>query len=171
MNAEMIVLRLVHVLGGMLWIGVGLYNTFILLPAMVEAGPAVANAVTTGLQKRKVFTLLPAIAGLTILSGIRLMQITSGGFSPEYFASTMGRTFAGGGLAAILALVLGVVIVRPAMMKAGTLAASRAAAPENARAAIDAQIVAARSAGATWSMVVSLLMLAAAIAMAIARYL
>ena len=171
MNAEMIVLRLVHVLGGMLWVGMALYNTFVIIPIVTEAGPVVANAVMAGFQKRKVMTIIPIIAGLTILSGVRLMQITSGGFKPEYFASTMGKTFAWGGLLAILALALGILIVRPAMMKAGALAASRAAAPEASRAAIDAQAASARRTGATWSMVVSLMMLAAAIAMATARYL
>ena len=171
MNAELIVLRLIHVLGGILWVGIALYNTFVIIPAMVEAGPAAANALMTALTRRKIFAIIPAIAGVTILAGLRLMQISSDGFSAAYFASRTGRAFAGGATMGVLGLVFGIALVRPMMMKAGALAAARGSAPENARAAIDAQIATARSRGAFWSVVSSLLLLVAAMAMAVARYL
>ena len=37
MMAELIVLRLVHILGGMIWVGTGIFNTFFLLPALGQA--------------------------------------------------------------------------------------------------------------------------------------
>ena len=37
---EMIVLRLVHVLGGIIWVGSMTYMTFFLMPAIADAGPA-----------------------------------------------------------------------------------------------------------------------------------
>ena len=43
MIAEILVLRLVHVLGGMFWVGSGLFSTFFLLPALAGAGPAAAG--------------------------------------------------------------------------------------------------------------------------------
>ena len=40
--AELIVLRLIHVLGGIFWIGTMLYNTFFLVPVFTAAGPQVS---------------------------------------------------------------------------------------------------------------------------------
>ena len=42
--AELIVLRLVHVLGGIFWVGAGLFNMVYLGPAMAAAGPAAAGS-------------------------------------------------------------------------------------------------------------------------------
>src|SRR5688500_17721761 len=99
--AELIVLRLVHILGAILWLGSGLFTTFFLLPAMTKAGPAVAGPVMAGLQQRRLPTILPIVALLTMLSGIRLMMIVSAG-SPQWFASPMGRTFSISGALAIV---------------------------------------------------------------------
>src|SRR5918999_5013981 len=124
--AELIVLRLIHILGGMIWVGAGVFNSFFLLPALAQAGP-VAGQVLAGLQRRRLFTILPVVALLTILSGVRLMQITSGGFSPAWFASAPGRTYAWSGVAAIVGFLIGVVIARPAAMRAARLGAAVAA--------------------------------------------
>ena len=96
MTGELLVLRLVHIVGGMIWVGTGVFNSFFLMPTLAQAGPA-AGQVIAGLQKRRLFTFLPVVALLTILSGVRLMQITSAGFSPAWFASTPGRTYAAAG--------------------------------------------------------------------------
>ena len=112
MQVELIVLRLVHILGAIIWVGAAIYSFIFLLPAIAQSGPA-GGQVMMNLQKRKLFTALPIIAILTILSGIRLMQIVSTGFSAGYFATGMGRTYAISGLLAIIGFLIGVVISRP----------------------------------------------------------
>ena len=96
MTAEILVLRLVHILGGIFWVGSGLFTTFFLVPALASSGPS-AGPVMTALQRRHLFTALPVSALLTILSGLRLMWIGSAGFAPAYFASASGGGGAGGG--------------------------------------------------------------------------
>jgi uncharacterized membrane protein len=171
MTAEILVLRLVHVLGGIFWLGSGMFTSFFLLPALAGAGPA-AGAVMAGLQRRRLFTLLPTVAVLTMLSGLRLMMITSNGFARSYFATAQGFTFGASGVAAILAFVVGMALARPAAMRAGALGASLAAAPdESSRSALLAQLERARQrAAAANGAAIGLLVLAAA-GMAVARYL
>jgi uncharacterized membrane protein len=169
MMAEILVLRLVHVLGGIFWVGAMLYNAFFLMPAMVQAGAA-AGPVMAGLQQRKLFTWMPVVAILTMLAGIRLMMIGSQGFDGTYFATPMGRTYLGGGVLAILGFVVGLTVARPAMMRAGELSQAMASADEAGRAAMQAELATLRKRGATASTVVTWMLIAAAAAMAVARY-
>lgn len=60
MNPEILVLRLVHVLGGVFWLGSGLFTAFFLMPALATAGPA-AGPLMGALQRRKLFTVLPIV--------------------------------------------------------------------------------------------------------------
>jgi uncharacterized membrane protein len=171
MAAEILVLRLVHILGGIFWVGSGLFTTFFLVPSLAAAGPA-AGQIMGALQRRRLFTVLPAVALLTILSGVRLMQLTSGNFSPAYFHSDAGRGFAWGGTFAIAGFVLSLLVVRPAAVKSGALAAQLAQAADDAtRGALSAQLATLRRRGAVWGIVATSLLLLAAGLMAVARYL
>ena len=75
MTAELIFLRLVHILGATFWLGSGLFTTFFLVPALGQVGPAGAGPVMGALKQRGLFTVLPVMALLTILSGARLLHI------------------------------------------------------------------------------------------------
>src|SRR5687767_2751767 len=170
MNAEILVLRVVHVLGGIFWIGSGLFTSFFLMPAFAGSGPA-AGAVMAGLQRRRLFTVLPIVAVLTILSGLRLMWIASRGFSPVYFESGMGRTFAVSGALAIIGFLISLVVARPAMVRSGQLAASAAAMPAGPeRDAIGGRIGALQRRGAISSFAAVALVTLAGVGMAVARY-
>src|SRR5687767_8638374 len=108
MSAELLVLRIVHVLGGIFWLGSGLFTTFFLIPALGRLGPAAAGPVLGALQQRRLFTILPVVAVLTIISGARLLQIVSGSFAPAYFASRTGQTLLWSGVAAVGAFLLSI---------------------------------------------------------------
>lgn len=169
MQVELLVLRLVHVLGGIFWVGSALFIAIFLVPSLAAAGPA-AGHVMGALQRRRLFTVLPGIALLTSLSGIRLMQLASGGFSAEYFNSPGGRVFAWGGTFAIVAFVFGMAVGRPAGMKLGKLSAmppSPEAAEQQRRLAERTRLQ--RIVSIAGIVNVGLLLIAAA-AMAIARY-
>jgi len=165
---ELIVLRIIHVLGGIAWVGIGLFMVFFLAPALQSMGPA-AGQVMGALQKRKFMTILPIIAILTMLSGLRLMMIASGNFGPGYFQSPMGKTFAGAGVAAILAFIIGMVVNRPTMMKMGALQQSMTSDPVS-KDKIAAEIRKLQQRMAVVGFIVTALLLIAAIGMAIGRY-
>ena len=171
MSPEILVLRLVHVLGGIFWVGSGLFTTFFLVPAIIAAGPA-AGPVMGGLQQRRLFTILPTVAVLTILSGLRLMWIASGGFRSEYFQTRTGATFAIAAAASVIAFVLSILIARPMAVRATQLAAEMARTPEGQpRAAIADEMARVRSRGALVTTISVGLLLVAASGMAVARYL
>ena len=171
MNGEFIVLRLVHILGGIFWVGSGLFTAFFLVPALAKSGPA-AGQIMAALQQRRLFTVLPIVALLTIFSGLRLMWLTSAGFDPVYFAGPVGRTFSMSGGFAILAFILSLAVARPAAVRAASLGASLATAPDEAtRTRLTAQLTGLRRRGAIASTVVLVLFVLGAAGMAVARYL
>jgi hypothetical protein len=170
MAAEVLVLRLIHVLGAIAWVGFASYNSFFLIPSFADAGPAAAP-VMAGLQKRKLFTILPVIAILTILSGLRLLMIASTGFSAEYFATRSGLAYAAGGAAGVLGFAIGMTLTRPSLEKAGALLARRASTAAAELPALDAEVGRLRRLGYVSGWWSTAFLLVAAGAMAIARYL
>ncbi|MEO7181794.1 MAG: hypothetical protein ABI141_13205 [Gemmatimonadaceae bacterium] len=169
MTAELIVLRLVHVVGGTFWVGAILLQSLFVFPALMEAGPA-AGPVMAGLMKRKLMIVLPVVALLTILAGARLMYIAAAATGGAYFQSNTGRTFAIGAASGIIAFLIGVLVGRPAAMRMGQLNAAMAKAPEAERAGLAAQLAAVRRRTGLAGNAVTVLLLIAASAMAIARY-
>ena len=156
MDWLMLVLRLIHVVGGAMWVGMMAFMVFFLTPALAEAGPE-SGKVMAALQRQRIMIIMPVIALLTIASGVWLMIRTYGG--PGNLAgSRMGIALNVGATAAILSFLIGIIFMRPAMMRATTTTDPAEAQRLRARGAMLGRLVA------------RLLMLALG-AMAVARYL
>src|SRR5258705_3711854 len=112
MKAELLTLRVIHILGGIFWVGSLMYTTFFLVPA-IRSLPAVAGPVMAGLQKRRFFTILPGVALLTIFSGIRLLWIPSARFHDSSLSTSTGPAFNLGGGAASYAFVASALVESP----------------------------------------------------------
>jgi len=169
MQGELLILRLVHILGGIFWVGSGLFNAFFLLPVLRESGPAAAN-VMMGLQRRKMLVWIPVAAILTMLAGLRLMMIASNNFSRAYFATPSGKGYAVAGIMAIVAFLVGMIVARPGAAKMSELS-SIAVSDEINRDRIKAEIAALQKRVAMSSTTSTLLLILSAIGMAVARYL
>lgn len=169
MQIELLILRIVHVVGGIIWVGSGVLMGLFLAPALATMGPA-AGQVMGALQKRKMMTFLPIVAILTILSGARLMMIVSRGSGGAYFATNSGKAFMGAALAGVLAFLIGIVFNRPLAVRMGQIAQEMASNADNKdRLAAESKKLQQRA--ATWGFVVLALLLLAACGMAVARYL
>jgi uncharacterized membrane protein len=170
MAAEILILRFIHILAAIAWLGSGIFAAFFLIPAI--AGTPAMPQVMDGLQRRRLFVVIPTMGLLTVLSGLRLLWIDSVGFDGSYFSSATGRTFAIGGTLAILAFFVQVFVSRPAGAKLGTLAAalSQSSSPEE-RQRMNAQVEVLRRRNAVATHATVGLGLLAATAMALARYL
>jgi uncharacterized membrane protein len=156
MNWLMLVLRLIHVGGGAMWVGMMAFMVFFLTPAIAEAGPE-GGKLMAALQRRRIMVVMPVIALLTIGSGLWLMMRAYGG--PGNMAgSRMGIALNVGATAAILSFLIGIIFMRPLMMRAMTATDPAEAQRLRARGAMLGRLVA------------RLLMLALG-AMAVARYL
>lgn len=164
------VLRLLHVGLGVFWAGTVFFTTFLLMPAMMEAGPDGAK-VMAGLQRRGFMVVLPVVAIITIISGFWMYFRISGG-SADWARSSTGMALGLGGVSAVLALVFGFTVMRPTQEKITTVAASLAATPEGPeRAALAATMQKLRGRMVNGSRLVAFLLLISVVLMAVARYL
>lgn len=171
MHALMIALRLLHILSGVFWAGTLFFIVTFLEPSVRAAGPE-GGRVMQRLQQRHYLDIMPVIAGLTILSGLALYWRVSVGFSVEWVTSPLGLSFTVGGLAAIVAFVVGVFVMRAAALRAGALGQSLEQLTQGpAREAQLAQVQALRRRAATSARWVAALLAIGVIGMAVARYL
>ena len=161
MNTLTVVLRLVHIVLGALWVGMFAFMTFFLTPAVAEVGPE-GGKLMAALQRRKIMVVLPVLALATIVSGVWLIFHVYGGMA-GLMGSRAGQTFAMGGTLAIVAFLVGIVVMRPIMMRMTDLAKDPAANREEIGRLRARSSVVARS--------VAVLLLLAISAMAVARYL
>ena len=71
MDPLVIVLRFVHVVFGALWVGMVVFTTFFLMPAIQEVGPD-GGKVMAAVQRRGLMTVMPVLAIGALISGIWL---------------------------------------------------------------------------------------------------
>jgi uncharacterized membrane protein len=170
MHAEFLILRFIHVVGAIIWVGGGAFVAFFLIPA-VALNRQIMPQVMDGLQRRRAFVALPTVGLFTILAGVRLLWIDSAGFQESYLHTGVGRAFSIGGAAAIIAWLVQVFVSRPAGVRLGAIAAQLATssvAADRDRLSAEAQRLRRRSEMATLAAVGFGLLAAAA--MSIARY-
>jgi len=163
MHLLMIVLRLVHVVCGVVWVGAVVFVSAFLGPSIRDAGPE-GGKVMAALLRRHILEIIPAFAVLTVISGIWLYWRFTAGFDPTASSSPTAITYGVGAVLAIVALGLGLGILRPTMKRAGMLA--QEADPQKT-----SELQALRQRGSTTGQIISVLLLLAAACMAVARYL
>ena len=169
MDLGLIFARIIHVMAGVLWVGTVYFITIYLAPTLGEMGPD-AGKVMAGLMKRKFMVFLPVVAVLSVLSGFYLYWKASMGFTSDYMGSRTGMMFGTGGVLALLAFLVGMTVTRPAMTKATALGQQAASATPAERETMMKEAQALREKSASWSKLVLLLLLGAALAMSVARY-
>ena len=165
-----IVLRFSHVFFGALWVGMLAFQIFFLSPALSTVGPD-AGKVMGALARTRIQIFLPIIALITLVSGFWLFQRLGGANMRVLMASPMGKAFALGGASALLAFLIGVIAMRPMMMRSMKLQESLASASPADRGTISAELGRLRARGATMGKVVTVMLLFTLAAMAVARYL
>lgn len=169
MNIEVLVLRVLHVVGAITWGGTAFFVAWFLLPALGEAGPA-AGPLMAALVKRRLFVIIPVVAVITMLAGLRLLWITSHGFSPQFLESRVGLTYVAGAVAALAAFTTFMSVNYPIIGGMGQLQHRMAQAADAERGALAAQMNALRGGAASGALISALLLMVATIAMAVGRY-
>ena len=128
MDAYMVVLRIVHILAGVFWVGSAILIFYFIQPAAREVGPAAGPLMTHLATKKRLPDVTLWAAGVTILAGLLMYWRVSGGFDPDWIGSAYGLSITIGAISAIVAVSLGASIVRPSMLRAGEIAQAAAAA-------------------------------------------
>jgi hypothetical protein len=167
----LLVLRLLHVITGILWGGTVVFSVVFLFPALQSAGPAAAGPVMAGLVQRRMMVALPLIALLTVASGLGLVWLASAGDLVAYAGSRSGRMFTSSGGVAIIAFAIGVTVSRPAGIEAGRIAARMpTVADETERERLVARLAILQRRNNLALKVVAVLVLVSSAGMAVARY-
>ena len=166
----LILLRLIHILFGVFWAGTAMFNAIFLIPAVRALGPAGGQVMQEIAGKRKLPVYFLVAGILTVLSGFALFWHDSAGFSNGFMRSAGGRTFAVGGLFALIAVLVGIFVVTPAAMRLTKLGAAIAAAgkPPTPEQAAEVQRLQIRL--GMMAMLAAGLLTITTICMAVARY-
>ena len=165
----MVILRFIHIVLGVLWVGGVFAVTVVVVPGMQKLGLPLDGLMKT-LNAQKFSQIMMAFGGLNVLAGITMMYLLSHGNEQAFYSSHFGRTLSLGGLCAILALVIGGSVARPTLAKIGKLQADLAANPPKGDDPRKAQIAALQQRIVFFSKLVVILLLLAVTCMAVARY-
>lgn len=128
MHVYLILLRILHVGFGVFWAGTMFFAVGMLLPSVGDMGPD-GGKMIKALADRHFLEIVPGAALLTILSGLLLFWRDSAGLQPVWMRSGTGIALSTGALAALIAFVLGIAVMRPAIRRNLALAAAEAQAP------------------------------------------
>lgn len=158
----MLTLRFLHIFFGALWVGMMFMTTFFVSPAVLETGPE-GGKVMQALARRKIMIIMPIFALITIISGVLLFDRLAGGDHASLMRTPMGKAYAWGATFSLVGFLLGITVMRPAMMKIQRLSADPA---QNA-----AEIQRLRKRSGVTSNIVAVLLLGALGLMAVGRYL
>jgi uncharacterized membrane protein len=169
-HGVVLVFRLLHIVSGVFWVGGILFLARFLFPTARALGPAAGPVMDHLMRVMKVPQALLGAGVLAVLSGIGLYWSDSLGFKGEWMRSSTGMVFGTGGLLAIIALAIGATVNAPAGKRMAALAAEIQAqkGPPSPAQASEMQRLQGRIGLAL--RVVTVLLLLAVAAMALARY-
>jgi len=105
-------LRIIHIVAGVFWVGGTLMLAFFIAPtvgATAEAGQKFRGHLMNNL---KFSTRMAAAAGLTILAGGILYWLDSDGFTSAWMSSGAGRGFGIGAGFALIGFIFGILVAR-----------------------------------------------------------
>ncbi len=166
-----LLLRLIHILAGVFWVGTMFILAGFLLPTAGETGEAGGRFMQHLIQRRRLSTFLGIAMGLTVLSGVTMYARLAAATHGAWAGSRPGIALGVGGLSAILAAAIGAIIGSSAGRRMAAIgqSASQAGRPPSAEQQAEIQRLqgrmrfAARTAAGLLAIAVG--------AMAIARYL
>jgi uncharacterized membrane protein len=165
MDIVTIILRIVHIVGGVYWVGSSMFLTAIFEPVMSAAAPQERSILARVVTSPKWSASVASAGGLTVLAGIILFIMKQS----QYGTGTR-IVFGIGGLAGIIALIIGGAVVGRLSKQLGALGAQAASAGGPPSAEIQGQLAATQADLSRWSRINLVVTLIAVISMSIARY-
>ncbi len=165
-----LILRFVHIVGGVLWVGAVFLMVGFIFPTVRETGPQGGRFMQELMQRRRLSVYMNTAAGLTMLSGFILMGRIVAATDGAWMETRSGMTFATGGLATILAAIIGGAVVGRGGQRLAKLGAAIQASGGPPSAEQGAEIGRLQLRMGRAMRVVALLLLVAVTTMAIGRY-
>jgi uncharacterized membrane protein len=109
MNILMVILRFVHIAAGIFWGGGALFMSFIVGPAIAATGEAGQKFAVHLSTKIRIHIYMTIAAVTTILGGVWLYWIDSGGFTSAWMKSGAGIGFGAGAVFGLVAFIFGAI--------------------------------------------------------------
>jgi len=165
MNYLVIVLRIIHILAGVFWVGGTLIMTFFIAPTIGATAESGQKFIGYLMNNLKFSQRMAAAAGLTILAGLILFGLDAS--NSAWIRSGAGRGFSIGALFAIIGFVYGMLVgnTSKSMAKLGSQFQSKPT-PEQTT-----QMQTLMKQQATYSKIGSATLIIAVLFMSISRYL
>jgi hypothetical protein len=168
MDIVVVVLRLLHIFGGIFWVGASLMSVGFLNPAIQASGPA-GGQVMRNLMTGTRLSSMMGLAGLvTVLAGLWLYVRVSGGLQLAWITTAPGLTLTIGGLAGIAAAGVGGGVTGRTAKQIAQLNAGHQGAPSDVQSAELRSLQQRLQHAQRWTVA---LMIVAVIGMSVARYL
>ena len=127
MDLYMVVLRAIHILAGVFWVGSFLLFFLFVGTTARDLGPQGAPFMTHLVRTKKLPLFVTGAGGITVLAGALLYWRTSGGLDTGWITTGTGMTFTLGAVAAIVALAVGIFGIKPTVDRIGAIGESVAA--------------------------------------------
>ena len=159
-------LRIIHIVSGVFWVGGTLFMTFFIGPTIGATGEAGQKFVGHLMNNLKLSNRMSAAAGMSILAGFILYGLDARA-GASWLRSSFAIGLGIGALFAILGLVFGIMVGRTTKAMA-QLGAQMQGKPSSAQIT---QMQSVQKQQATYSRMAAISLILATIFMAIARYL
>ena len=112
MNIVTVLLRLIHIVAGVFWVGGSVIMIGFVEPTVAAIGPDGAKFMQRFAGPSRFPLFMNLAAPLTTLAGLVLYWMDSG-FRIEWIVTRSGLGFTAGGVAGVAALILGAVVMGP----------------------------------------------------------
>ena len=159
-------LRIIHIVGGVIWVGGTLIMTFFIGPTVNATDQAGQRFVGHLMNNLKFSNRMAAASGATVLAGVILYWIDSQGFTSAWMSSGAGRGFGIGAAFALIGMVFGIMVGR--VSKDMTQLGAQIQGKPSSDQVMRMQSIGQRQ--ATFSRISAAALVLATIFMAIARY-
>jgi hypothetical protein len=117
MDLYVLVLRIVHIFGGMFWLGTVWMTAIFLGPTSEAIGSDAEKFMTYITVKLRYPTVVAIAAGSNVLAGILLYWKDSAGLQPTWITTPTGLGFSFGAICALAGFALGFGVVKPTAEK------------------------------------------------------
>ena len=106
-------LRIIHIAGGVFWVGSVVTAVFFIEPAVRDLGATGDRFLAHLIARRRLTDVMAVSSLMAIGAGVALYWIDSAGLSPAWIVSGSGLGYTIGGAAALGALVIAAVVLKP----------------------------------------------------------
>lgn len=171
MDIYMVVLRIVHILAGVFWVGAGFTTLLFIQPTSREIGPAAGPFMAHLAGKKRLIDWVLRAAGLTVLAGLLMYWRVSGGLDADWIGSAPGIALTVGAICGIAAFALGLRVVRPTIRETLAIGGAVAASGGQPTPEQGARLQALQKRGKDVGQVILPLLVVAVAGMASFRYL